>query len=288
MRVRRPAVATGWRTAALLATFHLGVTPGLAHPMPQRIVSINMCADALLLALADPGQIAALTALSHDPRNFSRAREAARYPVTQGRAEDVLALAPDLILASTFTAPATVSLLRRLGAPLRQLDVPRDFPAIREQIADVANTVGRPEHGPAAIDAMDHRLDDLARLIPLPPLSALALQANNIVAGTDTLADSVIRAAGLTNAATRAGITGYGRLSLEAMLSLAPDVLIVDGGENTAPARANRLLHHPALEALTARGTRAITMPSRLWVCGGPDLVDAVAHLRRSLVREIE
>ncbi|MGV6872886.1 ABC transporter substrate-binding protein [Pseudochelatococcus sp. B33] len=284
MTAQRPGAATGWRTAALCVLMLACAAPAPARtPPPQRIVSINLCADALLLALADPRQIAALTALSHDPRNFHRAREAARFPATRGRAEDVLALAPDLVLASTFTSPATVSLLRRLGAPLRQLDVAHDFPAIRNEMSAVADAVGRPNRGKAAIAAMDRRLDNLARVMPLPPLSALALQANNIVAGTDTLADTVIRAAGLTNAAARAGIAGHGRLSLEAMLALRPDVLIVDGEENTAPARANRLLRHPALEALAASGTRAVTMPSRLWVCGGPDLVEAVAHLRRAL-----
>lgn len=280
--------ATGMGRIAAAAIALAAASTGAAGAPTQRIVSINMCADALLLALAEPAQIAALTALSHDPRNFSRADEAARFPATAGRAEDVLALAPGLVLASAFTAPATVSLLRRLGAPLRQLPVASDFPQLRAQMRDVAAAIGQQDRGEAAIAAMDRRLDDLARDMPLPPLSVLALQANNIVAGEGTLADTVIRAAGLTNAAARAGISGYGRMSLEAMLALAPDVLVIDADGDNAPARANRLLHHPALAALTRNGTRAVTMPSRLWVCAGPDLVDAVAHLRASLRQEGE
>lgn len=278
-----------WRMAAIAAAIALANVSAVASGAPaRRIVSINMCADALLLALAEPSQVAALTALSHDPRNFSRAGEAARFPATTGRAEDVLALAPDLVLASAFTAPATVSLLRRLGAPLQQLPVASDLAQLRDQMRDVAAAIGQPDRGEAAITAMDRRLDDLARDMPLPPLSVLALQANNIVAGEGTLADTVIRAAGLTNAAARAGISGHGRMSLEAMLALAPDVLIIDGEDDDAPARANRLLHHPALAALRRNGTRTVTMPSRLWVCATPDLVEAVAHLRASLRREGE
>lgn len=285
MMARQAAVA-GWRAAALFAALLAGATPAMPQAPARRIVSINLCADALLLALADRDQIAALTRLSHNPRSFPRAREAAGLPATRGRAEDVVALAPDLVFASAFSTPSTVSMLRRLGVPLRQLDVAQDFPAIRAQLQAVAAAAGHPERADAAIAAIDRRLADLARDLPVPPLTALAMQANNIVAGSGTLADTVIRAAGLTNAAARAGIAGYGRLSLEAMLALAPDVLIVDGEEDAAPARANRLLRHPALAALAERGTRALTMPSRLWVCGGPDLVEAVALLRRALQRE--
>lgn len=269
--------------AFLAAAVALPARAAEPEAAPRRIVSINMCADALLLALADPAQIAALTVLSREPRNASRAAQAALFPATRARAEDVLALAPDLVLAGTFTAPATVSMLRRLGAPVRRLAVAHDLAAIRAVTRDVAAAVGRPARGEAAIAAMDARLDELARARPVPPLSALALQANNIVAGAGTLADTVIAAAGLANAAARAGIAGHGRMSIEAMLALAPDVLIVDGDENAAPARANRLMHHPALAALVERGTRAVVMPSRLWVCGDPDIVEAVARLRGAL-----
>jgi iron complex transport system substrate-binding protein len=35
--------------------------PATAEPAPERVVSINLCADELLIALADPAQIADLS-----------------------------------------------------------------------------------------------------------------------------------------------------------------------------------------------------------------------------------
>ena len=41
--------------AALIAA------PAVAHPAPRRIVSLNACLDAILVHVADRGQIAALS-----------------------------------------------------------------------------------------------------------------------------------------------------------------------------------------------------------------------------------
>src|SRR5688572_3101869 len=75
---------------------------------PQRVVSLNLCTDAMLFELARPGQIAAVTRLSRDPALSRFAREAARTPVIHGMAEEVLALAPDLVLAAPDSAAATL------------------------------------------------------------------------------------------------------------------------------------------------------------------------------------
>ena len=61
----------------------IGAAPPTA---PRRIVSLNLCADQYLLALADPAQIVALTQYSRDPEMSAEAVRAARLPVTRGSA----------------------------------------------------------------------------------------------------------------------------------------------------------------------------------------------------------
>ncbi|MGI6246747.1 MAG: ABC transporter substrate-binding protein [Pseudochelatococcus sp.] len=257
---------------------------GAAEPI--RVVSINMCADELLLRLAEPGSIAAVSHLSRDPRNSAFAAQAAAYPVTHGRAEEVMALAPDLVLASAFTAPATLSMLRRLGVPLATLGVPHTFDGIADQMREVARLLGRPENGEREVRRMAARLAAAASDAPARA-TALVLQANNIVVGRDTLIDGVLAQAGLVNLAARDGIAGYGRMSLEAIVSRPPDILIVDSDEERnagAPALATRALRHPALAALARQGAmRVIAAPSRLWTCAGPGAAEAVAYLRHAL-----
>ena len=80
--------------AALLA---FSLTAAAPAP-PRRIVSLNTCADQYVLALADPGQIAALSPYGHDPELSAAVAKARRFPVLKRPAEEVLALRPDLVI----------------------------------------------------------------------------------------------------------------------------------------------------------------------------------------------
>src|SRR3546814_16458732 len=80
-----------------------------AAAQPRRIVSMNMCADQLLIELADRGQIAALTELSRDPVLSFHAARAPSYPVADSSAEDVLMMRPDLVVSPPFQRPASLS-----------------------------------------------------------------------------------------------------------------------------------------------------------------------------------
>ena len=53
-------------------------TPAKTPAVPQRIVSINLCADQLVLALADRGQIAGLTKNATDREMSGEAGSAIR------------------------------------------------------------------------------------------------------------------------------------------------------------------------------------------------------------------
>ena len=66
---------------------------------PQRVLSLNLCTDQLLMALLPPQRIASITWLSRtegDPALLDIARQ---LPVNHGSPEEVLAARPDLVLA---------------------------------------------------------------------------------------------------------------------------------------------------------------------------------------------
>src|SRR5690348_12368289 len=86
--------------------------PALAKP--QRIVSLDLCTDQLLLELAPRAHIAAVTHLASDASVSAIPEKARGIPITHGAAEEVLAYDPDLILAGPFGVAASIGLLRRL------------------------------------------------------------------------------------------------------------------------------------------------------------------------------
>ncbi|GAA4249740.1 ABC transporter substrate-binding protein [Azospirillum formosense] len=245
---------------------------------PQRIVSLNLCADELLLRLVGPERLAAVTWLARDPGASTVAEPAARVPVNYGTAEEILPLNPDLIVAGRYTTRVAVGLLTRLDAPLLELDVPQSVAAVAEQIRGLARAVGEPERGEELVADLLSRLDALPPAPPGPRPTAVVLRPNGFVAGSGSLVDELLTRAGLENMADRLPLGSQGALPLEAIILGGADVLIVDTAPDAPPSLAGALLHHPALRAI-GQQVRTLSLPSRLWTCPGPQIAEAAERL---------
>lgn len=246
-------------------------------PAPQRILSLNLCADQYVALLADPGQIAALTPLSRDPHMSAVAVRARGLPVAPGRAENILALRPDLILASPFRPAEIAALLERRR--YRTLDLPpaESYAAIVAQVRQVAGAVGHPERGERLVARMDRDLAAIRRAGQ--GRVAAYYQRRGYLTGTGTLIDELMRRVGLVNLAGREGRPVLSRLSLEQLLVARPDFLIIESATDEITDQGTEMLHHPALSAIPR-----LRLPQAWTVCGGPAFVQAA----QSLVRQLE
>ncbi|MFE0753575.1 ABC transporter substrate-binding protein [Inquilinus sp. NPDC058860] len=263
--MRRPAVIP------LLLALGLVAMPAMARP--HRVVSLNLCADALVLRLADRADVRSVTWLARDPENSVVAAEAASVPVNRGLAEEVVALDPDLVVVGAFTPRGTVALLRRLEMPLLELGVPESLDGIRAQIRRVAAALGQAERGERMIAAMDDRLAAIRS--PASPPLAVVLRPNGFTAGRGSLVDEILRRVGVRNLAAERGLEAYGEIPLESVALAGVRLLILNQPENGAPSLGEAMLDHPILGALPE--LRVVRVPSRLWTCGGPEVVEAAA-----------
>ena len=78
---------------------------------PHRIVSLNLCADQLLIALADPPQIAGLSRNARDPALSAAALAARHFPIVHGGVEQMLLIAPDMLVGMPATGSDALALL---------------------------------------------------------------------------------------------------------------------------------------------------------------------------------
>jgi iron complex transport system substrate-binding protein len=271
--------------SALLAAGIGAILSAAAHAQsvdaahkPHRIVSLNLCSDELVLRLADRDDIASVTWLSRDPNSSNVADLAAQVPVNHGLAEEVVPLAPDLVIAGTYTTRTAVAFLRRMGVRLVELDVPRSMDQVLAQIREVAQAVGEPERGERMIAAMEGRLAALSERSRGKHPRALVLNPNGFTSGPGSLVDKIITAAGLTNLAAGLDVGNDGRIPLETVAVSGVDVLILNGRRDEPPSLATELLRHPVLAKLPHLA-RLIVLPSRLWTCGGPAIVEAAERL---------
>lgn len=261
--------------SAILAAMPAARAAGAAEE-PVRVVSMNLCADELVLRLADRDQVLAVTYLARDPRGSTVSAEAAGMPVTRGLTEEVVALRPDLVIAGAFTTRATVGMLKRVGAPVLELGVPADLDGVRAQIRQVATALGHSERGEAMVAELDGRL---AAVTPAArPLRALVMRPNAFTVAPGGLGDALIRAAGLVNVAAEIGRDRFGQVPLEAAAFANADLIVTDEGAPGTPSLADTLLHHPVFRALAREG-RTVAVPNRFWTCPGPQIAEVVARL---------
>jgi iron complex transport system substrate-binding protein len=269
-------LAIGVIVAALSA---VGLAPAAdSVSKPQRIVSMNLCTDELVLRLADRRNIASITWLSREPNSSNVVPLARGIPINHGLAEEIIPLKPDLVLAGIYTTREPVALLKRAGMRIVDADVPKTFDDVRQQYRDIAVLLGEKERGEDIIAQMDSSLARLASERPSVPPTAIVLNPNGFTVGRGSLVDEVITRAGLENMAVRLGVGEYGQLPLEIITMNPVDVLIVSSYRDGPPAMATELLKHPVLSRLSDR-TRVVVMPGRLWNCGGPALTEAIETL---------
>ena len=255
-----------------------------ADAQPQRIVSLNVCIDQILVDLVPRERIAAVTHLAADPLSSAHPERAAGLAITRGGAEDVLSRNADLVLAGQYSTPATVDLLRRLGHRVVLIALPDSIDGVRDVIGKIAAAVGEEARGAAMIGDLDRRIA-AARAPALPDApSALVYQVNNYVAGTFGLINEALLLAGWRNGAASIGVSRNGTISLEALVAAPPDLLVLASEPQTYATVVADNLRHPLLAHL--RKTRASTVvPWPLMLCGTQhiaEVVEALAAARRA------
>lgn len=252
-----------------------------AHPS---IVSLNPCTDAILAEVTEPGQLLAISDYSQNRASSSMDLAVARrYRAVSGTVEEVSVLAPQVVVASVYLAPATANALRRLGFEVVMMPIASDLDEAREQVRQLARVAGHPERGEQLIARIDGALARAAPPAGFAPIPALVWQSGGLVAGDDTLIADMMERAGFINAAGARGLSQADFLPLERVLADPPQVIFAGG---ISPAEEDRMLDHPALSSLDEM-KRVPLDRSLLW-CGGPTIprvLNSLMKARRELSR---
>jgi len=269
----------GHIVAAIVAL--AGALQANAAEPPQRIVSLNLCLDTLLVELAPPERIAAISHYSLDAWRSPIAEKARQLPINYETAEEVVALRPDLVLTSRHSATATRHALARVGIRFELFDVPSSIEASIAQVRTVAALLGRKEAGEALVARIETAIAAARPAAGFTPLTAVVYQPGGLSAGIDTVTGELMRVAGLENIAERYGIRDFRPLPLELLVSSPPQVLLVGETSPNAPTQAERVIQHRALRSLDSRMTRQV-FPVRLLYCSGPTMIDALGTLAQA------
>lgn len=263
------------RCLVLLASHTASASSG----QPERVVSLSLCTDQLVLVLADRRQIASLSSLSRDPDLSDLAASAASVPQNRGTVEEVLLQEPDLILAGPWGSYQAGKLLERLGRRVMWVRPAEDFDMIRAQVRQVGDALGQSQRAAAVLENMEQTLVALQTLSAASPnTAAIAYLAGGYTYGAGTLFDAVLQASGLENGAVGLGMNGFAPLPLESLVMLRPDYLFFQYYRRDAHTLGKSVLEHPAL--LGSRlGARRLTAALPRLACGTPQTAQVAREL---------
>lgn len=251
----------------------------MASAAPSRVASLNLCTDSLLFELLDDAQIASVTWLSRDTNlSYFHAR-AAHLPANHGAVEEIIALAPSLVVSGDNTDALAAQLLTKLGIDVLSLPTANRLDEYRANLRRLAHRL-RVE---ARAERLLAELDAALPAPPQPPLRTLIYQPNGFTPGPASLMHEILGYAGLSNLAGEIGFDYGGYISLESLLLAKPAVIVFSARTARLPSLAETQLEQPALAHLFARAVapvRRVSVPENLWTCAGTFNREAIALLR--------
>jgi iron complex transport system substrate-binding protein len=255
---------------------------------PERIVSLNLCTDQLLVDLVPRERIAAVSFLATDRSLSAEADKLEGLKKLHGTAEEVLALDPDLVIAGEYTTGPTVDLLKRLGVDVLVVPLAADFEGMKATIRLIAEKTGSSAKAEDLIRDFEQRLAGARSIVPGRP-TAIAYQVNSLTSGPESLLDAALEAAGYHNIARDLKLGPAGRLPLEKLVVAPPDLIVLANAAGDFKTVLADNLRHPAFAELLQRRP-SVHLPMPLWMCATPRIADAVeilASMKRSGVASV-
>lgn len=231
---------------------------------PQRIVSLDLCTDWMLVRYADRVQVRALSPLL---RLYPVSWIDSHWPAHDGSLEQVVALQPDLVIVGQYNAPLLRSRLQALGVRVAVLPLPQSLADIQAYELRLLALLGKS----ASLASIEP--PQVAPALPRPRL--LLLGPNGIGTGRGTMEHDILTRAGWDNDVQA---QGYVQLDLERIASRPPDAVL--WAAPSSRALANRFAEHPVLKR-TIHPSRWLTTDYWRWQCPGPWTWDLIRQLQQ-------
>jgi iron complex transport system substrate-binding protein len=284
--VRRPAallLAAGLAATAGLATASVEAraAPALA-PKPQRVASINLSADEVLVELLPPGRLVSVTrwADTTGTSNVVGRVPAGVHRFAKADLEQLIALRPDLVVVSEYTDADFMKQLERSGLRVHRMRGLSTIAGVRGAILDLGRAIGEDAAARRMVAEFDGKLSELDRRLAGARKPRVLYWSGNMTAGGDTAIGALVEAAGGRNVGRELGIVGIAPPGEERAFVANPDVVLI----GTWPGVREGLEQHALFSRWSAvREGRIVTLPTELLVALSQFTADAVWTLAHEL-----
>ncbi|WP_411816508.1 ABC transporter substrate-binding protein [Hyphococcus sp. DH-69] len=244
-------------------------------------VSLDYCADQYVLKLADDDQILAVSRGADKDYSYMRiaAKKHSRVRPTR---EEVFALEPQIVIRQWGGGANAEAAFSAFGAEVITLRPASSFDDVIDNIRMVATALEQTDRGEEVIKNLRARL---ALIEHEKNVSALYVTPGGVTAGSGTMIDAIIAAAGARNKTAERGLHYYPPLSAEALL-LDPPEFIVAGFFQSRDEGINHwsAARHPAITSTietiphVSLSPDLISCPAWFAVEASEKIADAIAE----------
>lgn len=260
----------------------------------NRIISLTLSGDEMLLSLVKPNQIVGLSGKINQDSDVSNVViKAKSFPRIENNVEEILNLDPDFVIAADWMKKESLSELREMGVPIYVYKTPKNFEEQKKLILELSSLIGEKKTGQRIVDDMEKRLlfvqknivrteEGKPRIILYTPFETTS--------GKGTTFDDMVKKIGGINLASEAGIFGSKQISKEELIALNPDIIIVPVWKNYSSEEASkRLLQDPSFQNIKALQTKKVYfMPYRQLSPTSQYMIDGIEALAKVVYQKKE
>lgn len=264
---------------------------------PQRIASLILGTDELLLELVDPSRIVGLSGQVGNSKSVSlAAKKATNFPKLKNNFEVILQNNPDLIIGSSWVK-------KELLAQINDSDIDyygyKSPNTIEEQIAVIRNfstLLGERAKGEAIIADWNKRMtaikEKAATIATKDVLSVLPYSMHDQTNAKGTIVDEIIGLIGAKNAATEAGLEKRAKISKEKIIEINPDVILIMAWGKDDLDEFNNFVkdmkNDPSLQNLKAiKNDRIIVEDGRYMTIVTQHLIEGIEFVAESVYPDV-
>jgi len=228
---------------------------------PTKIHSLSLGHSEILAALVDFDRLTAVYSFFLDEEQSNIAELSAGANLIGFDPEEVVALEPDVIVASRFTNADTVALMKGAGIPVARTSLENSALGNVPNILLMGYMVGAEAEAIALADELEARMQFISDVLASdesPRVLSVSKWTSAYAAGSGTTEGGIIEQAGGINAAADSGIEGHQQVSIESIAAVNPDVIIVPQPLDGANVFIEELTSSPALAEVPAVKNGAI------------------------------
>ncbi len=249
---------------------------------PMRIVSLAPANTEIVAELGLIDRLVGVTSFCDYPAEVADIEKVGDF--VGPNIEAVAAVEPDLVLATTGVQTDVIEQLEAIGAIVVAVD-PQNLEQLYAAIEMVGAVTGATVEAEATVADMTAGVDfikeTVAQVDTVPCFIEIA-QDPLFTAGSGTLLDDLIKAAGGTNVVTDPGWVAY---SLEQLLEDDPTVYLATLGSMSDP---DALAARPGFDSLSAvKNSRVVVLDDNLVSRPGPRVVEGLGSIAVALHPEL-